>query len=103
MTTPLHVKYWPLWVGALPLAVLPFILSLIGLTVKTASVLVILALAALGLHVLVGFTGLVSFGPPAGFELGTYEAYLAQRLWLPDLTQTGSARGWDRWGQACNN
>src|SRR3546814_17347551 len=39
MTTPLHVKYRPLWVGALALAVLPFILSLIGLTVNTASVL----------------------------------------------------------------
>src|SRR3546814_260470 len=84
MTTPLHVKYRPLWVGALALAVLPFILSLIGLTVNTASVLVILAIAALGLNVLVGFTGLVSFGHAAWFGIGAYAAALAQRHWLPD-------------------
>src|SRR3546814_12070709 len=83
MTTPLHVKYRPLWVGALALAVLPFILSLIGLTVNTASVLVILAIAALGLNVLAGFTGLVSFGHAAWFGIGAYAAALAQRPWLP--------------------
>src|SRR3546814_12572790 len=60
MPTPLHVTYRPLWVGALALAVLPFILSLIGLPVNTASVLVILAIAALRLTPLVGFTGLAS-------------------------------------------
>src|SRR3546814_7523524 len=69
---------------ALALAVLPFILSLIGLTVNTASVLVILAIAALGLNVLVGFTGLVSFGHAAWFGIGAYAAALAQRHWLPD-------------------
>src|SRR3546814_8560395 len=92
MTTPLHVKYRPLWVGALALAVLPFILSLIGLTVNTASVLVILAIAALGLNVLVGLTGLVSFGHAAWFGIGAYAAALAQRNWLPDQTlQIGRA------------
>src|SRR3546814_1190074 len=57
MTTPLHVKYQPLWVGALALAVLPFILSLLGLTVKNETVMVILAIAARGLNVLVRLIG----------------------------------------------
>ncbi|HEY9550559.1 MAG TPA: ABC transporter permease, partial [Kiloniellaceae bacterium] len=67
MTEPLHPTYRPLWVGALALAVLPIAMPLIGLTVNTASVLVILAIAALGLNILVGFTGLVSFGHAAWF------------------------------------
>ncbi len=75
-------KYQPLWVGAAALVALPFIMPLLGQTVSTASVLVILAIATLGLNVLVGFTGLVSFGHAAWYGIGAYTAALIQKHWL---------------------
>ncbi|ESR26870.1 branched-chain amino acid ABC transporter ATP-binding protein/permease [Lutibaculum baratangense] len=77
-------KYRPLLVAAIGLVVLPFATQSIGLTVNTASVLVILAMAALGLNILIGYTGLVSFGHGAFFGIGAYGAALAQKHWLPD-------------------
>ncbi len=75
-------KYQPLWVGAAALVALPFVMPLLGQTVSTASVLVILAIATLGLNVLVGFTGLVSFGHAAWYGIGAYTAALIQKHWL---------------------
>src|SRR5690606_4042213 len=40
-------------------------------------------IAAMGLNVLVGFTGLVSFGHAAWFGIGAYAAALAQKHLLP--------------------
>ena len=54
----------------------------VGLTVNTASVVVCLAIATMGLNLLVGFTGLTSFGHSAWFGIGAYAAALAQRHWL---------------------
>ena len=82
MTTPVLVKYRPLWIGALALALLPFAMPLLGLTVNTASVVVILAIAALGLNMMIGFTGLMSFGHSAWFGIGAYAAALAQLHWF---------------------
>ena len=45
---------------------------------------VILAIAALGLNLLVGYTGLISFGHSAWFGIGAYAAALAQLHWLTD-------------------
>jgi ABC-type branched-subunit amino acid transport system ATPase component/ABC-type branched-subunit amino acid transport system permease subunit len=84
MTTPALVKYRPLLVGALGLALLPFVMLLVGLTVNTASVIVTLAIAALGLNMIMGFTGLISFGHSAWLGLGAYAAALAQRHLFPD-------------------
>jgi len=75
-------KYRPLWVGALALGALPLLMPLLGLTVNTASVTVILAIAALGLNLLVGYTGLTSFGHAAWFGIGAYVAAIAQKNWL---------------------
>jgi ABC-type branched-subunit amino acid transport system ATPase component/ABC-type branched-subunit amino acid transport system permease subunit len=72
----------PLWIGAIALAVLPAAMPLLGLTVNTASVVVILAMAAMGLNLLVGFTGLTSFGHAAWFGIGGYAAGLAQKHWF---------------------
>jgi len=72
----------PLWIGALGLVALPFMLRAVGLTLDTATVVVILALAALGLNVLVGYTGLTSFGHSAWFGIGGYAAALSQKHWL---------------------
>jgi branched-chain amino acid transport system ATP-binding protein len=84
MTTPFLVKHRPLLIGALGLVVLPFAMPFLGLTVSTATVIVTLAIAALGLNMMMGFAGLVSFGHSAWFGIGAYAAALAQRHLLPE-------------------
>jgi ABC-type branched-subunit amino acid transport system ATPase component/ABC-type branched-subunit amino acid transport system permease subunit len=79
---PRSGKHWPLWIGAISLVALPFAMPLLGLTVNTASVVVCLAIAALGLNLLVGYTGLTSFGHSAWFGIGGYAAALAQKHWF---------------------
>jgi ABC-type branched-subunit amino acid transport system ATPase component/ABC-type branched-subunit amino acid transport system permease subunit len=71
-----------LWIAAIALILLPLAMRLLGLTVDTASVVVILAIAAMGLNLLVGYTGLTSFGHSAWFGIGAYAAALAQRHWF---------------------
>ncbi len=66
----------PLLIAAAALAVLPFALTALGLTTTSAAEVVIFALAASGLNLLVGRTGLVSFGHGAWFGLGAYVAGL---------------------------
>ena len=63
-------KYQPLLVGALALIVLPFVLQAIGLTLTSSTDVVIFAIAAMGLNLLVGYTGLTSFGHGAWFGIG---------------------------------
>ncbi len=69
--------------AAAALIVLPIVLPALGLTITSATEVVIFAIACMGLNVLVGHTGLVSFGHGAWFGLGAYLAGLAQRHWLP--------------------
>lgn len=69
---------------ALVLLLLPFALSAIGLGITSASEVVIFAIACMALNVLVGHTGLVSFGHGAWFGLGAYAAGLAQRNLFPE-------------------
>src|SRR5512132_421026 len=73
----------PVVVAALAALALPFVLLGVGLTLTSATDVVIFAIACLALNVLVGFTGLVSFGHGAWFGLGAYAAALAQRYWFP--------------------
>src|SRR5215218_2064544 len=73
----------PLLIAAVALAVLPFVLDRIGLPLRTSIDVVVFAVACLGLNLLVGYTGLVSFGHGAWFGLGAYAAALAQRHLLP--------------------
>jgi ABC-type branched-subunit amino acid transport system ATPase component/ABC-type branched-subunit amino acid transport system permease subunit len=84
MTDLLNSKYRPLWVGAAALVLLPLVFQAIGLTLDAATVVVILAMAAMGLNLLVGTTGLVSFGHSAWFGIGGYAAALAQLHWFKD-------------------
>jgi ABC-type branched-subunit amino acid transport system ATPase component/ABC-type branched-subunit amino acid transport system permease subunit len=72
----------PLWIGAAGLVLLPFVLQAIGLTLDTAAVVVILMMAAMGLNLLVGYTGLVSFGHSTWFGIGGYAVGLAQKHWF---------------------
>ena len=66
-------------------------MSLLGLSINTASMVVILAMAAMGLNLLVGYTGLTSFGHGMWFGIGAYAAGLIQlnwfggEIWLPLL------------------
>src|SRR5881394_3092262 len=66
-------------IAAAALALLPFALGAIGLGITSASEVVIFAMACMALNVLVGYTGLVSFGHGAWFGLAAYCAGVAQR------------------------
>lgn len=83
------MRIHPLLIAAAALAALPFALQWIGLTTTSAVEVVIFAVAAMGLNLLSGYTGLVSFGHGAWFGLGAYAAALAARalpghaFWLP--------------------
>jgi branched-chain amino acid transport system ATP-binding protein len=77
-------KHGPLWIAAVAVLALPFAMNMLGLTVNTASMVVILAIAALGLNLCVGYTGLTSFGHGMWFGIGAYAAGLIQKHWLHD-------------------
>ena len=68
---------------ALALVALPFALFGLGLTYGSATDVVVLALAAMALNLLVGYTGLVSFGHGAWLGLGAYAAALFQLHLFP--------------------
>ena len=75
-------KYRPLLLAALGAIVLPFGLHLLGLSLNTGTMVVALAIAAMGLNLCIGYTGLVSFGHGAWFGIGAYAAGLIQRNWF---------------------
>ena len=68
---------------AVALVALPFCLQALGLTLTSATDVVVFAVACLGLNILVGQTGLVSFGHGAFFGLGAYAAAIGQRTLFP--------------------
>ena len=72
----------PLLIAAVALLVLPYLLLALGLTMTSASEVVIYATACMALNILVGYTGLVSFGHGAWFGLAAYAAALLQRNWM---------------------
>jgi len=84
-------KYRPLLLAVLAIIVLPFALQLLGLSLNTGTIVVALAIAAMGLNLCIGYTGLVSFGHGTWFGIGAYAAGLIQlhwfrgEIWLPLL------------------
>ena len=72
----------PVVIAAAAMIVLPFASLAGGLTLTSATDVVIFAIACMALNILVGHTGLVSFGHGAWFGLGAYAAALAQRQWF---------------------
>src|SRR2546422_9305152 len=76
-------EYATLLIAAIALVVLPFALDFVGLPLRSAVDVIVFAIACMGLNVLVGHTGLVSFGHGAWFGLGAYAAALSQRYWFP--------------------
>jgi ABC-type branched-subunit amino acid transport system ATPase component/ABC-type branched-subunit amino acid transport system permease subunit len=81
--TPNQRDHAPLLVAAAGLLALPFLMNLIGLGTTSATEVVVFAIACMALNILVGATGLVSFGHGAWFGLAAYAAGLIQRNWLP--------------------
>ncbi|NLD69492.1 MAG: ATP-binding cassette domain-containing protein [Limnobacter sp.] len=75
-------KHRPLVTGAVGLLVAPFLLQAVGLTLTSATDLVIFSIAAMGLNLLLGHTGLTSFGHGAWFGIGAYAAALSQLHWF---------------------
>ena len=75
-------KHRPLLLAALAIIALPFGLHLLGLSLTTGTMVVALAIAAIGLNLCVGYTGLVSFGHGTWFGIGAYAAGLIQLNWF---------------------
>jgi branched-chain amino acid transport system ATP-binding protein/branched-chain amino acid transport system permease protein len=80
----LYLKFQPLIVTAIVLCALPFAMRLVGLSPDTAATVVILGIAAMGLNLCIGYTGLVSFGHTTWFGIGGYAAALSQQHWFPN-------------------
>jgi len=74
----LRVLRHPLAVFAAALVVLPFFTGALGLPVSIASEIALFALVGLGFNLLLGYTGLLSFGHGAFFGLAAYAAALFQ-------------------------
>ncbi len=74
----------PLLIAALGLLILPPVLLALGLTMTSATEVVTYAIACMALNILVGHTGLVSFGHGAWFGLAAYAAALIQRNLMHD-------------------
>jgi len=79
-----HSKYRALLLAAISLVALPFVMQVLGLSVNTATMVIILAMATMGLNMCVGYTGLVSFGHSTWFGIGAYAAGLIQLHWFHD-------------------
>src|ERR1700684_1702822 len=75
---------FPFLMPGLALLLLPPVLLSLGLTMTSATEIVIFATACMALNILVGHTGLVSFGHGAWFGLAAYAAALLQRNWMHD-------------------
>src|SRR3954451_25283137 len=74
----------PLFIAAIGLMLLPAVLLALGLTMTSATEVVVYATACMALNILVEHTGLVSFGHGAWFGLAAYAAALIQRNLMPD-------------------
>ena len=73
------------WLGMLAgLVLLPWVLQAGGLTMTSVVDCVLLAMVGLGLNLLLGHTGLVSFGHAAWFGLGGYALAIVQQRFFPD-------------------
>src|SRR5262245_49708537 len=72
-----------LLIAAAALALLPFALTSLGLGITSATEVVVFAIACSALNILVGYTGLTSFGHGAWFGLAAYAAGLAQLKLFP--------------------
>jgi branched-chain amino acid transport system permease protein len=71
-----HARSTVVWITACVLALLPLVIS-----VPLATEILIWGMFGLGFNLLLGYTGVLSFGHAAYFGLGAYSAGLALRYW----------------------
>jgi len=74
----------PLSVSALSLLALPYFCVAIGLTYGIATEIALFAMVSLGFNLLLGYTGLLSFGHGLFFGFAAYAAALTQIHWFKD-------------------
>ncbi|HLT02224.1 MAG TPA: branched-chain amino acid ABC transporter permease, partial [Geminicoccaceae bacterium] len=74
----------PLLILAVALVLLPWLTRAFGLPISIASEIALFALVGLGFNLLLGYTGLLSFGHGAFFGLAAYAAALFQIHLAPD-------------------
>jgi branched-chain amino acid transport system ATP-binding protein/branched-chain amino acid transport system permease protein len=74
----------PLPLLATGLVALPFVLRAIGLTESLGTEIALFALVGLGFNLLLGYTGLLSFGHGLFFGFAAYAAALSQLHWFRD-------------------
>jgi len=72
----------PLLIAAIALAVLPFFTHAIGLTHGIATEIALFAMVGLGFNLLLGYTGLLSFGHGLFFGFAAYTTALVQIHWF---------------------
>ena len=72
----------PLTVSALALLVLPYFCMAIGFTYGIATEIALFAMVTLGFNLLLGYTGLLSFGHGLFFGFAAYASALAQIHWF---------------------
>src|SRR3981189_1250275 len=77
-------RHRDLLVVAIGLVVLPLALHAIARGIASATEVVVFAIACMALNILVGYTGLTSFGHGAWFGLAAYAAALLQRNVMHD-------------------
>jgi ABC-type branched-subunit amino acid transport system ATPase component/ABC-type branched-subunit amino acid transport system permease subunit len=80
----LHSIRHPLLVLALALSVLPWLVTAAGYTWGIATEIAIFAMVGLGFNLLLGYTGLLSFGHGMFFGLAAYCTALTQIHWFPN-------------------
>ncbi len=78
MTRLRGVLTHPIVIVSVVFALLPFVLPRIGSTVSLGTEIALYTLYGIGYNLLLGYTGLVSFGPSAYFGIAAYAAGLAQ-------------------------
>ncbi len=74
----------PLFIAAVGLLLLPHIVLGVGFTYTIATEIAIFALVGIGYNLLLGYTGLLSFGHGMFFGLAAYAATLSQLHWFRD-------------------
>jgi branched-chain amino acid transport system ATP-binding protein len=72
----------PLAILALALVALPFAMRAIGMTESLGTEIALFALVGLGFNLLLGYTGLLSFGHGLFFGFAAYAAALSQLHWF---------------------
>jgi ABC-type branched-subunit amino acid transport system ATPase component/ABC-type branched-subunit amino acid transport system permease subunit len=74
----------PLATLAIALVALPFVMRIIGMTESLATEIALFALVGLGFNLLLGYSGLLSFGHGLFFGFAAYAAALSQLHWFRD-------------------